>query len=292
MAIMRPRLAISFSGGRTSAVMTRRCINLFSESHDIVVTFANTGCEHPATLDFVRDCDNYFNFKTVWMEAITTPGARIGVRPRIVTYDTASRDGKPFESYIAKYGVPNRNSPQCTSRLKTEIMEYYLRKVVGWKKGTYKTAIGIRSDEMDRVSAKKDEYGFIYPLLDAGIRKQDVLSECASWPFDLRIPGEHWGNCVWCWKKSFRKLMTLAKEDVSVFQFPHRMENTYGHIKAKAADGRRRFFRMNKSAADIVGMSMTEKFALFTDEKQRALFDERLDVGSACGESCEIGADE
>jgi 3'-phosphoadenosine 5'-phosphosulfate sulfotransferase (PAPS reductase)/FAD synthetase len=79
---MKPKLAISFSGGRSSAVMTKLCLDEYSSTHEIVVTFANTGCEHPATLDFVRDCDRYWNFGTVWLEAVIdpTPGVGVGIR--------------------------------------------------------------------------------------------------------------------------------------------------------------------------------------------------------------------
>jgi len=291
-SVMKPRLAISFSGGRTSAVMTKMCIWKYGDTHDILVTFANTGCEDPRTLDFVMDCDSHFKFNTVWIEAEVTHGERVGIRPKIVDYKTASRKGQPFEEYIKKYGIPNAGSPQCTSRLKTEPMEYYIRKVIGWHPSTYKTAIGIRSDEMDRVSSKKDEYGFIYPLVDAGITKGMVLAEVARWPFRLELPGEHWGNCTWCWKKSFRKLMTLAKEDKRAFDFPARMEAKYGTHKAQNEKGRRVFFRGDRSVQDL--MTMAEKpFEVYSDYKQRTLFewDDLLDVGAGCGESCEIGAD-
>jgi len=293
MDSVKPRLAISFSGGRTSAVMTKMCLWKYGDTHDIVVTFANTGCEDPRTLDFVRDCDSHFGFNTVWIEAEVTHGKRVGIRPKIVNYKTASRKGQPFEQYIKKYGIPNAGSPQCTSRLKTEPMEYYIRKVIGWHPSSYKTAIGIRADEMDRVSSKKDEYGFVYPLADAGITKGMVLAEVARWPFRLELPGEHWGNCTWCWKKSLRKLMTLAREDKGVFDFPSKMEATYGTHKAQNEKGRRVFFRGDRSTQDILALA-DKPFELYSDYKQRTLFewDDLLDVGSGCGESCEIGADQ
>jgi hypothetical protein len=291
---VRPRLAISFSGGRTSAVMTKLCLAKYGPTHDIIVTFANTGCEHPSTLKFVKNCDDVFLFKTVWIEAEVTHGERVGIRPRIVTHDTASRNGEPFEEYIKKYGIPNAGSPQCTSRLKTEAMEYYIRKVRGWDVGTYKTAIGIRADEMDRVSSKKDEYGFVYPLVDMGWTKAMVKAECRRWPFDLQIPGDHFGNCTWCWKKSLRKLLTVATEAPSEFDFPARMEATYGTHKAENAKGRRVFFRGDRSTLDILELAK-QPFTPYTEAtkfRQQTLWDDILDVGGGCGESCEIGADQ
>ena len=66
----KPKLAISFSGGRTSAVMTKLCVDKFSETHDIAITFANTGSEHENTLKFVDQCDKHFGWNVVWVEAV------------------------------------------------------------------------------------------------------------------------------------------------------------------------------------------------------------------------------
>ena len=283
----RPRIAISFSGGRTSAYMVRLVKAQYCSTHDILVTFANTGCEHEETLKFVHHCDQDFGFGTVWMEAVTTHGSRTGMRPKIVTFETASRKGEPFEQAIKKYGIFCKTHPQCTSRLKTEIMEYYIRSIVGWPKGSYKTAIGIRADELDRCSSRAEEYGFIYPLVKAGVRKADVLAECATWAHDLRLPGEHYGNCTWCWKKSFRKLMTLAVNSPEVFDFPRRMEKEYATVKA--TKGTRQFFRGNRTVDDIFEMAR-QPFTPFVDTHSYA--PSELDLGAACGESCEIGADD
>ena len=284
------RLAISFSGGRTSAVMTKL---LLEDRPDAVVTFANTGCEHPATLDFVRDCDRYWGFNTVWLEAVVGPPG-VGIRHRVVNYETASRDGEPFESYIAKYGVPNRNAPQCTSRLKTEVMESYLKHKQGWcttlGKRDYQTAIGIRADEIDRMSTRADHYGFIYPLVDRGWTKDMVNAYMRKAPFDLALPNDAFGNCVWCWKKSLRKLLTVAKADPSAFDFPKRMEATYGEVKADNASGHRVFFREERSAEDILAMAQLP-FTSYEDSRQQTIWDELLDLGGACSDGCEVGHD-
>jgi hypothetical protein len=290
------RLAISFSGGRTSAVMTKL---LFDECRDASIVFANTGCEHPATLDFVNACDFHFGWDVVWLEAVVTHGDRVGIRHKVVNYHTADRQGKVFEEYIKKYGVPNQAYKQCTSRLKEEVMDSYRHRELGWKKGTYKTAIGIRADEIDRMSSTAEEKNLIYPLVKMGHTKQSVNAIVKSWPFDLQISGDHYGNCVWCWKKSLRKLLTVAKETPEMFDFPDRMEKTYGLGKNKNRPDIERdsMFRGYRSAEDIVRMAQTEEFEPYADDRQLTLFDqigydELLDIGSACGESCEIGADE
>ena len=106
MTSSKPRLAISFSGGRTSAVMTKLCVDKFSKTHDIAIVFANTGCEHDNTLKFVDQCDKHFGWNVVWVEAVVNPEKGKGIRHKMVTFKTASRNGKPFQDYIKKEGLP------------------------------------------------------------------------------------------------------------------------------------------------------------------------------------------
>lgn len=292
----KPRLAISFSGGRTSAVMTKRLIEQCRDTHEISVNFANTGEEHYKTLDFVHQCDTAFGLNVVWLEAVIDPEQGSGVRHKIVSYNTASRNGEPFAAYIKKYGIPNMGSPQCTQRLKIDVLNSYIHRELGWKRRSYQTAIGIRADEARRVSKDAAKNHFIYPLVDAGVTKDDVVNEVRSWGFDLQI-SEQLGNCKWCWKKSNRKLMTLALEHPDVFDFPLRMEAEFSGFKVTPAttspDGRRLFFRGHKSAADIVELARTSDFEKFSDKYQTNIFDPALDMSSGCGmSSCEIGADD
>jgi len=294
--LVRPRLAISFSGGRTSAVMTKLCVEKFKDTHDISICFANTGCEHENTLKFVNDCDKHFGWGVVWIEAVVNPEKGIGIRHKVVDYETASRYGEPFERYIEVYGMPDQNHNHCTSRLKEDVMYAYRRDALGWNVGSYDTAIGIRADEMDRMSAKRKEKRLVYPLASGGWTKQDVKRECASWPFDLELEGEHYGNCVWCWKKSLRKLLTLAKDSPEVFDFPRVMESKHGWTN-NTGEHKRVMFRERRTAQDLLDMAKTLDFEPYKDIDQTEMFsmasyDVFLDTGSACGESCEIGADD
>jgi len=143
-----PKLAISFSGGRTSAVMTKLIWDRHKNTHDIIITFANTGCEHEKTLDFVNKCTDEFGWPVVWVEAVIDPEKGKGVKHRVVTYETASRKGEPFEEAIKKYGIFNKVSPNCNPRLKVEPMNSLLKEF-GFLRGkglNYQTAIGIRAD--------------------------------------------------------------------------------------------------------------------------------------------------
>lgn len=292
---LKDRISISFSGGKTSAYMTKMLLDHFRKHEpwrEIVVTFANTGQEHEETLKFVQRCDEAFGFGVVWLEAVVNPQKGKGIRHKIVTFETASRLGEPFESYIAKHGIPNQMYNQCTSRLKTEPMESY-RREIGWKKGTFSTAIGIRADEVDRVSfTGMTKWDLFYPCADAGVTKEDVRKWWALQEFNLNIP-EHLGNCTWCWKKSPRKLLTLALNHPEVFKFPARMEREYALAGGERKDGEarkpRRFFRGEKTAVDLL-LEAQGNFTPFEDDKFIP-FDDELDVGGACGDSCEIYSD-
>ena len=286
------KLAISFSGGRTSAYMMYLLLRESPPDQETAIVFANTGCEDSRTLDFVDACDRLITGKkVVWLEAVVDPKEGVGVRHKIVSYESAARNGEPYESYIAKYGIPNSTSPSCTARLKIDVMESYLRSL-GWLRGSklnYSTAIGIRADEIDRVNPRYKEQRYLYPLIDRGITKKDVIEFWRKQSFDLTLPGEHYGNCVWCWKKTDRKLLTLAIESPGIFDFPRRMEAKYGTLKGNSAaghGGRRYFFRKHRSVDDLIRESKTP-FVLYQD-KIPLVDQTELDFGSGCEESCEV----
>lgn len=271
---MKEDLVVSFSGGRTSGYMSHKLIE--SGQYNLHFVFMNTGCEHERTLWFVNECDKYFGMNLTWIEAVTHPGERRGCTHKVVNYETASRNGEPFESYIAKYGIPNAIYPDCTRELKANSFKSLLREQ-GMSK--VRTAIGIRVDEFDRMT---DNPKLVYPLISMWpTTKQQVLEWWGKQPFDLNLP-EHLGNCTWCWKKSYRKLALVWQDMPEAFDFPKRMESTYqfvGPEDSKGPDGKgRRFFRQHMYADDLKRV-----------EQQHDLFD--MPTGT-CGESCEPFLDE
>lgn len=291
------KLAISFSGGRTSAVMTDVLLKKFPDK-EIEITFANTGLEHPDTLRFVSDCDrNLFGGKVVWLEAVVDPEHGKGIRHKIVSFETAARNGEPYRDAVEKYGLFNPTSPSCTARTKVEPMESYL-KTKGFfrgKKLNYETAIGIRADEIDRISEMHKKQGLIYPLADLGYRKRDVKEYCRKWDFDLKIP-EHYGNCVGCWKKTFRKLATVSKEIPASFNFWRKIESDFKSVKTEnnhdPDTGYRRIFRDQKTVDDIFQIADRPDFKPYRDiDDQQSEFG-WMDLGGSCGDSCEIYSDE
>jgi hypothetical protein len=296
---MKRRLFISLSGGATSAVMTKKIIDKLSDQFDFTIVFANTGCEDEATLEFVERLSNNFGWNVVWVEALVDQRKGKGIRHKVVDFHTASRNGEPFEQVIKKYGIFNQVNMACTDRTKLEPMRSYL-KTQGFlfgKKLNHLTAIGFRSDEADRCSINADKFGFIYPLVRWGITKRDVAKEIKTWGFKLELKGDHYGNCQWCWKKSHRKLMTLANESPAVFDFPEKMEKLYGdkrpELKNNAEDGRAYFFRGNKSVKDIKEEASKKDFMPYEDDPYQHAhdFNPVLDTAGSCGDGCDIGGE-
>lgn len=265
--------------------MIRLIMDRLATTYDeIAFLFCNTGQEDPRTLEFVNQVDKQWGIQLAWLEAVVHAEHGKGTTHRVVDFETADRAGAVFESVIQKYGIPNMTFRNlCNRELKLRVMDSYCRSL-GWESGTYDTAIGIRADEIDRVHPKRQELRLIYPLVDADITKADVLHWWNQQGFDLTVP-EHRGNCVWCWKKSLRKHLTLAKEDPSAFDFPRRMEQLYAH--AGAGGGPRTFFRQHRSAEDILNLS-AQAFEPFDPNKPIQLPLLPLDIPSGpCGESCE-----
>lgn len=281
------RVLISFSGGRTSAFMALMLVTLCHYfGIEFIVVFANTGDEDEQTLIFVDRCDREWNLGVVWVEADVNPQRGQGTKHRIVTFETASRNQEPFEAVIEKFGIPNKVFNHCNRELKLRPIHSYARSI-GWEPGTYLTAIGIRADEMDRMSAAADEEGWIYPLVKAGITKPFILA-FFYWTqaFDLYLAEED-GNCKACHKKSRRKLLTVAKKDATRFSWRTRMEAE--HPFAGAGDGPRRFYREGWTTLDILARSRLP-FEPFVDTN--FVKDPALDEAEGCSESCDVFGDQ
>lgn len=275
---MKTKYHISFSGGRTSAYMTKLLLDNWSDRYDFIVTFANTGLEHPKTLEFIHDCDTHFGFNTVWLEAVVHHEERLAPSHKIVTFETASRNGEPFEEVIKKYGIPNTKFPGCTRDLKLNPIKSYLRSL-GIVEAEIPSAIGIRIDEQRRVNPKTAEARTLeYPLIDVWpTDKSEILDWWTGQSFDLGID-EFEGNCLGCWKKSFKKHFMQIERDPSVYDFHRRMESQHRHTGPQK--GERVFFRG--------GLSTDGLFQLYEENKTTPMRRSAADENGGCSESCEL----
>ena len=224
---------INFSGGRTSAYMTKRLIDEGLENY--LVTFQNTGKEMPGTLDFINECDKRWNLNIVWLEY------RQPASFEVVTFETASRNGEPFEALLKQRpsALPNNQFRYCTAELKINTLKRYL-KSLGVKE--YTSYNGIRYDEPRRWNKiKNSDYDVELPLVKWKINKSDVLDFWKNQDFDLQV-NEPYGNCDCCFLKGKGKLLIIAKEKPELFDWwidkeikgTFKKEITYQQIKDKA----------------------------------------------------------
>ena len=198
---------ISFSGGRTSAYMLYKVLEAHDMSlpEDAIVCFANTGKEAEATLKFVHDCEINWGIKIHWLEYDQKSFVE-------VSYETASRNGEPFEKLIEyKKYLPNAVTRFCTEELKVKVINKFLE-----SKGIEAdTMVGIRADEPRRLPKLRSR-GLNVALANANINKNDVLSFWKSQPFDLGLEYREGvtplGNCDLCFLKGPKQLIGLIKD--------------------------------------------------------------------------------
>jgi len=216
---------ISFSGGRTSAYMLYRVLeaNNGQLPDEAVVCFCNTGKEEPATLRFVRDCEQTWGVKIVWLEYQAE-----NPKFKVVDFDSAARDGEPFEALIKKRKyLPNAVTRFCTTELKVSAIDRYM-KSIGLPE--YVTMVGIRADEPRRVAkmrANKDEK--ITPLATDGVTEADVWAFWNQNGFDLKLPKVSGAsNCDLCFLKGAGIVASLIAEKPERALWWARMESEIG----------------------------------------------------------------
>lgn len=204
---------ISFSGGRTSGYMLHQILNAHDGllPPDVHVAFANTGKEREETLRFVQECSNRWLVPIRWLEWRPMPD-----RVERVNFDTAARNGEPFEGLIALRGrLPNPLQRFCSRELKVEPIKAFCR-ALGWER--WSNVIGLRYDEGMRVMRKLAEndngghrWKSLMPMSKAKATKRDVMAFWARQPFDLGLKSYE-GNCDLCFLKSRGSLEAIIRD--------------------------------------------------------------------------------
>jgi hypothetical protein len=233
---------------------------------DLKVVFMNTGLEHEKTLEFVKNCDKAWDLNIDWIEAVVHHKKRVATTFRYVNFETACRGTYIAEQVVLKYGLFGMGYLHCTREMK-------LQPFKSWKKssemGDYLTAIGIRSDEMDRVNPDFEKENLFYPLLDMNITRSDVAEFWDSQSFKLEIP-DYLGNCKACWKKSDKKLMKVARKNPNYI-------SDLAILEEMAEKGSDKMFRGNRDTK-----------LLIEESKSNYTLDMFEDNGLGCAGSCEV----
>ena len=274
---IRENLLVSFSGGETSAYLAKWLIDNKSDKYNMVFVFANTGDEEEETLKFVDLCASKWNIDIVWVEAVVHHGERVGSTHKVVDFNTASRNREPFKEVIRKYGIPNQNFLHCNREMKLNPIKSYM-KSIGWK--NYKTAIGIRVDEFDRVNKNRVKQRLIYPLVsDKPTTKQEISHWWSTQDFRLKLRSYN-TNCRTCWKKSDKVLAQTYRDNPKYFDFNKNMESAYGQ-------GKYTFFRNGRTTDELI-LDLNNINSIPEDKHkdnnfQTNMFTESCDIYSICG---------
>lgn len=255
---------ISFSGGRTSAYMLWRVLQDNNGLPDeAVVCFANTGKEEEATLKFVHDCETNWNVKINWIEYLTEDP-----KFKIVDYETASRNGEPFESLITKKNyLPNTFARFCTQELKIIPITRFM-KSLGVEE--FVTFVGIRADEPRRVAKMRNNKDIKEtPLATVGIGVKDVLDFWERQSFNLNtitINGNSLlSNCDLCFLKKADHLVSLVIDKPERAIWWANMEKKIGA----------RFNQAHPSYSDML---------MFNDKQNRLFDQDEQSIACFCGD--------
>lgn len=270
---------VSFSGGRTSAylvwLMEQKRKN---EGWNVAYVFMDTGAEHPATYQFIRDIVEHWNIDLTCLRVKYNPNLGTGNSYEAVSIADIGPDLEPWRGLVKKYGAPSVVSPYCTSRMKSEPHDKWANDTFG--KGNYVTWLGIRADEPRRL---KDIDGIKFLAGISEFEKQDILSWWKAQPFDLRIE-EHLGNCVFCIKKSLNKVGLAIKDEGGLAaEFISMAEGDQVRVTGRKYN-HKMMYRKTLHLSDIAKMYEEESR---DDLYKRVRFSKQFDTGS-CSESCEV----
>ena len=272
------QIVVSFSGGRTSAYLC----SLIKKLHpDAVFVFMDTGAEHEATYEFIKQVNDYFDLNLICLRTVVSDKWNEGVSYRVVGINEIGGDLQPWRDMCAKYGTPYIHGAFCTDRMKTTPFKKYADDTFG--RNNYTTILGIRVDEPKRLRARD---GFSYLADISDFEKQDVLDWWAKMPFDLQIP-EHLGNCVFCIKKGINKIALAAKDEPQLADKFIKMINSDDvRIVETRKEPSNTMYRQRMSLESIIDL-----YAEMPRDKLIKTLRSTFETGS-CSESCEAFAEQ
>ncbi len=254
---------VSFSGGATSGFMLWQIIQAYEGKlpDGVKVVFANTGLEHPATLKFIHDVENHWGIKVHWLEY------RQKKTWAEVTYETASRNGEPFDILVEeRQYLPNPVTRFCTVELKIRTIDRWAESL-GWSDG-HTEVVGLRYDEPHRVSrikANSRRNQVDCPIYHARHTLEDVERFWSEHPFRLGIP-RLLGNCVGCFLKGRDKIQRIAKDDPESLEWWASREDRAIGWKENGTAKSERFRYDRPSYRGLIQMAKSQQEFTFSDD--------------------------
>lgn len=248
-------LMVLVSGGRSSARMAKHIRKSKKyKKYKIVYVFCNTGQERPETIAFLKNIVEVWGIPLVILEGVYSMEPGIGVKHKVVTFETMDMEGRVFSEMIAHLnkhkwtGVPNSATPYCSEYLKTRVSHSYAKEVFGTTK--YLKAIGYRAEDMPKrvtVAELMVDTKRIAPLItdfDRPVNLLDLSYFFQDEPFRLTIESK-FGNCELCWKKSHKNLVECIQLGTRFIEWTKEEEDKYGNL----------FYRENLSIMNLVDMA-------------------------------------
>ena len=198
----------------------------------MLLAVCNTGKEDEATLRFVDRCSKEWNVEIHWLEYRDADPAF-----KRVTFETASRNGEPFEAIIKKRQyLPNPVTRFCTAELKIRTIHKYL-KSLGWEHNENMDWVGMRADEQRRAAKIVDKSRI--PLVADGVTKEIVGEFWRNQTFDLELPNingvTYHGNCDLCFLKGGSQVLSLIAEKPERAIWWAKMESFGAEVASKAS---------------------------------------------------------
>jgi len=281
-------IVCTVSAGYSSMLMATKMREWYPNDN-ILYVFANTEMEDQRSLDFLKECSDYYGLDIVYLVPVINEKGK-GTGYKIVKWHELKTDGGVFEIGIKKYGIPTVWNKWCTREMKTNAVTKFSNDFFG--KNNWCVSLGIRIDEIDRISESYKTNNIFYPLFENKIDSKERNKFWSEQPIKLKLKAYE-GNCTLCFEKSNRKKMTIISEHPEKAIWWDEMENKYSTIQidgknaynAMAIDTGVFFGRGNVSIQELVEMSK-QPFSKATDEYiyENDLFDKEGD----CRVSCKI----
>ena len=273
-----------------SSVMMAIMLPIWFPDHNIIYGMANTSKERSESLHFMNECDKHYKLNIAWIEA-EFHDKGIGVTPNIVTYENLKVNGEIFEEGIKKLGIPSKVNKWCTRDMKLEVLKKYADSIFG--RNNYSVAVGLRTDEMDRVRKDYKENNIFYPLMDQGISQKERNKFWKDQPIQITIPAFK-GNCDMCFAKSNRKLMTILKEDPKKGFWWDSMIEKYGKITIEGKPSYNDLLEENDGMTFYRGYNTIDDLVKLAEQPFRSATDEYIfesdlfDIEENCGSGCQV----
>ena len=163
---------------------------------------------------FVRALGERWDVAINWLEYRFDPDAKPKHHHVVVDFNTASRNGEPFDQLILGAAIlPNPVMRKCTAELKVRTTERWARRDLGLKKQSVRNVIGFRYDEQRRwKKLMREGCDSYFPMVLAKVTKADVNAFWSRQNFDLGIDSAL-GNCNYCYLKGKQNIIQQMRYD-------------------------------------------------------------------------------